>query len=84
MALSIKDPETDRLAREIAQRSGESLTEAVKTSLRERVERLRHRQEPTNLAERIMTIGRRCAELPELDSRSADEIIGYDKNGLPR
>ncbi len=31
----------------------------------------------------MMEISRRCAELPELDSRSADEIIGYDENGLP-
>jgi hypothetical protein len=31
----------------------------------------------------ILAISQRCAELPELDTRSADEILGYDKNGLP-
>ncbi len=31
----------------------------------------------------IMEISRRCAALPELDPRSANEIIGYDENGLP-
>ncbi len=31
----------------------------------------------------IMEISRRCAALPELDPRSANEIIGYDDNGFP-
>jgi len=31
----------------------------------------------------MMEISRRCAALPELDPRSADEIIGYDENGIP-
>jgi hypothetical protein len=31
----------------------------------------------------ILEVGRRCAAAPELDPRSADEIIGYDANGLP-
>ena len=31
----------------------------------------------------IMEISRRCAALPELDPRSADDIVGYDENGLP-
>jgi len=30
-----------------------------------------------------MEISRRCGALPELDPRSADEIIGYDENGIP-
>jgi antitoxin VapB len=35
------------------------------------------------LAAELLEIGAHCAALPELDSRSADEIIGYDENGLP-
>ncbi|WP_295433991.1 hypothetical protein [uncultured Thiodictyon sp.] len=31
----------------------------------------------------IMEISRRCAALPELDPRSADDIVGYDENGWP-
>lgn len=41
MPLTIVNPETDRLARELAQRTGESLTEAVTVALRERLERVR-------------------------------------------
>ena len=43
MALSVKDPEADRLAREIAARTGETLTQAIVVALRERLARLRGR-----------------------------------------
>lgn len=83
MALSIKDPEADRLAREVAKATGETLTDAVVQSLRERLARLRRARAP-HLATELLKIGRRCARLPLRDERSADEIIGYDEQGLPR
>ena len=85
MPLSIKDPDADRLARALAQRTGETLTEAVINALRERLEReLRKDQSIENLIEDVMEIGRRCAALPLLDPRRPDEILDYDNNGLPR
>jgi antitoxin VapB len=84
MALSIKHPEADRLARELARSTGESLTEAVMTALRERLVRERRKAAAPRLREEIRAIRERCARLPVLDSRSAGEIIGYDENGLPR
>jgi antitoxin VapB len=83
MALSIKDPEADRLAREVARATGETLTAAVVQSLRERLARVRRKRGP-GLAEEILKIGRRCARLAVKDRRSADEIITYDEHGLPR
>jgi antitoxin VapB len=83
MALSIKDPEADRLARELAARTGETLTEAVVKSLRERLARKRARSVPTRLADTLGEIGRRCATLPVVDHRPPDEILGYDEDGLP-
>lgn len=83
MALSIKDPEADRLAREVAKATGETLTAAVVQSLRERLARVRRRQ-GRRLGEEILKIGRRCAELPVEDARSDEEILGYDERGLPR
>lgn len=84
MAISLKDPETDRLARQVASLTGETLTEAIRTSLRER---LRHEQlkrgEGPELAKALEEIARRCAALPVLDHRSDDEILGYDENGIP-
>lgn len=84
MALSLADPETDSLARQVASLTGETLTEAVRTSLAERLRRERlKRGRPADLADELEAIVRRCDALPVLDNRSADEIIGYDENGLP-
>lgn len=84
MALSIKHPEADRLARELAEATGESLTEAVLNALRERLRRERGRIGGPRLVDELRAIGRRCAALPRLDERAADEILGYDRDGLPR
>ena len=83
MALSIKNPEADRLARELAARTGESLTEAVVTALRERLVRETGRARPVPLREELAAIRRRCAALPVLDDQPADEILDYDDRGLP-
>ena len=85
MPLSIEDPTADQLARALAQRTGETLTEAVINALRERLEREQRKdQTGESLAEDVMEIGRHCASLPLLDSRQPDEILGYDGNGLPQ
>ncbi len=85
MALSLKDPEADRLAREVAERTGETLTGAIVVALRERLARLRARPaKKQQLIDDMRAIGRRCAALPVLDDRSKDEILGYDENGIPR
>ena len=86
MALSLKDPETDRLAREVAKLTGETLTEAVRNSLIDRLarERLRRGRPAQRLADALDTLARECAALPDLDTRSADEILDYDQNGMWR
>lgn len=38
---------------------------------------------PVRLRDELVAIGRHCAELPELDPRSAEEISGYDEHGIP-
>lgn len=83
MAFSLKDPETDRLARAVAALTGETLTAAVRNALAERLERERLRRgEVADLAARIREIGEHCASLPDFDTRTPDEIIGYDENGM--
>ncbi len=85
MPLSIKDPDADRLARSLAQRTGETLTQAVINALRERLEREQRKDQAVeSVVEDVMEIGRHCAALPLLDERPADEILGYDENGLPQ
>ena len=81
MALSIKNPLAEELAREVAAESGESLTQAIIHSLEERLERLRGRRRSPDLLETMLAISDRCSSLPDLDTRSADEILGYDDRG---
>jgi antitoxin VapB len=84
MALSIKMPEADRLARRLAETTGETITVAVLLAIRERLEREeRKRLNKAALLEEIRTISHHCASLPVLDTRSEDEILGYDENGIP-
>jgi len=83
MALSIKNPQADRLARELAELTGEGLTEAVMNALKERLRRERGRAYPAPLREELATIRERCSRLPVRDPRSAEEIIGYDDAGVP-
>jgi antitoxin VapB len=82
MALRIDNPQAENLAKELANRTGESVAQAVITALRERLERETRRQQPS-LAEDLVRIGQECAALPVLDERTPDEILGYDENGLP-
>ena len=84
MALSLKDQETDSLARQVAALTGEALTQAVRGALRLRLrhEQLKRGERPWDDAA-IDAIVERFNALPVLDSRTADEILGYDGNGLP-
>lgn len=84
MALSIKDPETESLARALAKRTGESITIATKRALQERLRRVPAAPRKSLLLEDLAAIRRRCAALPVLDARTPDDIIGYDGHGLPR
>lgn len=83
MPLSIKNPEADRLSRELARRQGKSITDAVIDALRAELERERRRLRPEAVAERVLATARRYSELPTLDRRHDDEILGYDREGIP-
>ncbi|MEI2638776.1 MAG: type II toxin-antitoxin system VapB family antitoxin [Microthrixaceae bacterium] len=78
MALSIKSELADRLARELASLTGESITDAVVRSLEDRLRMERRRQSPD-----VRDLLTRFAQLPVLDDRPADAILGYNEDGLP-
>ncbi len=85
MVLSIKDPEADRLARRVAEITGETITEAVVVSLRERLAKEEAKtKDVDSLIEDVRAISEHFRSLPVLDSRSDDEILGYDENGIAR
>jgi antitoxin VapB len=85
MTISIKDPLVDKLAREVAANMHGTITQAVLESLREKLDRQKrqHGRRKSQRLENMLEIVRRCASMPVHDHRSADEILGYDENGLP-
>ena len=84
MSLNIKSDEAHRLARQLAQLTGESMTEAVTRALAERLERIGH-ERGGGLANRLLAIGKHCAAHLKEPYRSIDhnELL-YDALGLPR
>jgi antitoxin VapB len=85
MALSIRDPDTDRLARELARLTGETMTSAIRVALEQRLEREKRRRqaEIDRRRKAVDAIVERFSTLPVLDDRSEEEILGYDEHGLP-
>ena len=83
MSLNIKNPETCRLAQEMAELAGESKTQAITVALRERLER--ERSSSDTLAADLHAIGQRCAALAR-PGPSATEIGAflYDERGVPK
>jgi antitoxin VapB len=84
MALNIKNTEVDELARELARLKHSSITDVILEALRESLARESARSRGRSLKDDLREIGLRCAALPDLDTRSPDEIIGYDEIGVPR
>jgi antitoxin VapB len=84
MALNIRNSEVEELAGALARLTGETKTEAVRQALLDRLVRLRRERAKRPLVDELDVIARECAALPVRDRRPADEILGYDENGLPR
>ncbi len=84
VALNIKDPATDRLARELAAATGESITDALRVAIEERLARVRTRPRPPSEATILDDIVSRGRARTDRAHLSEDEILGYGPDGLPR
>ena len=84
MALNIKDPLTDDLARRLAAETGESITVAVRVAMEERLERLERERRRQGRRPQLGRYIERARARRLLDARPAEEILGYDDNGLPQ
>lgn len=84
MSLKINDEETLRLIEELARETGEGITAAVTSAVRESLERLRCEREKS-LTDRLLAIGKDCApRLKEPFRSAAHGEYFYDERGLPR
>jgi len=87
MALNIKNPETYRLVKELADATGESMTAAVTEAVRERLQRVRAEQ-PDDVEARVQRILELAAVIrdnapPGYFDQDFDELL-YDEMGLPK
>jgi antitoxin VapB len=82
-SLNIKNPETYKLARQLARETGESLTAAVTTALRERLDIVRRRRKSEAIYDAIHSISERSAKLLQGPPLDHGEML-YDENGLPK
>lgn len=86
MHLNIKNHEAHELAKELAELTGESMTEAVLVALRERL--ARERNTPEQIEERTKAILAMGAEIasrlpPEFLTMNVNDYL-YDERGLPK
>jgi antitoxin VapB len=85
MAVIIEDEETDRLVRQLAERTGEPVDVAVRRAVFDRLQRVPLNEE--EIARRKRKLGEVLAyfdSLPRINEHlTDDELIGYDENGLP-
>jgi antitoxin VapB len=84
MVLHIRDPEAERLARELAARAGQPITRVLVEALRAKLQREKAKATFPRLNDEIMAIGRRTAALPRRTGLAVNEILGYDERGMPR
>ncbi|MBE7183170.1 MAG: type II toxin-antitoxin system VapB family antitoxin [Methylobacterium mesophilicum] len=81
MGMNIKSDEVERLVRQLADETGESLTEAIRRSVEERLARF---QRERDVAERIRKIDALLANLPPVPPGvTSDHSDLYDEDGLP-
>jgi antitoxin VapB len=84
MALNIKNSKAEQLARELARQTGESVTEAIRRAVEDRLQRVKGRRIARSFVEDVQDILRRVDALPTLDKRAEEEILGYGEFGIPR
>jgi antitoxin VapB len=85
MPLNVKNEEAHELARQLAELTDTTITEAVIKAIRETLTRERRRRSVNRdrLLQDLSRIAEECATLPVLDGRNVDEILGYDRQGIP-
>ena len=85
MSMNIKSKEAHELARELADLTGESMTEAVTQALKERLQRIGAERTKEAKIQELLAIGRDCAAHMKEPFKSIDhgELL-YDERGLPK
>lgn len=84
MALIINDPETERLAHDLARLTGKNIATAMRRAVEEELRRVVAHSRKDILLEELAEIRRRWSAIPVIDGRTPEQILRYDERGLPR
>ena len=82
MALSIRNPYAEQLARQVSTLTEENITQAIIKALENRLESLKGKKTIVDVEQQILAISQRCGALPDQDQRTDEEIMGYNKDGI--
>ena len=82
MGVSIKSAEAERKLRRVSRLLGKSMTATVIELADGKLKELDAKKDRERRLHKVDEIVRRVSALPVLDDRSADEILGYNKDGL--
>ena len=81
MAINIKNQKAENLAKQLAEKTGETITDTIIHALEDRLERVEGSRITPDLVNEIMSIASRCSALPLKDNRTSEEILGYSQTG---
>ena len=73
----------DLVVNDLFKRNNFKILRANKADKVEKLLREQGRRMPREMKSSLLEIGQRCASLPDKDTRSPDEILGYNSKGLP-
>jgi antitoxin VapB len=82
--MNIASPKVHELAQRLARLTGEDVETALERAVEERLSRVSANPPQGDRHEAMRTFFDRISRMTVTDSRSADEIIGYGSDGLPR
>ncbi|MEA3543999.1 MAG: type II toxin-antitoxin system VapB family antitoxin [Thermodesulfobacteriota bacterium] len=82
MALSIRNPYAEQLARQVASLTNENITQTIIKALENRMESLKGKKTIVDVEQQIISISQRCNALPDMDDRNDEEIMNYNENGV--
>jgi len=82
MGLNIKDPEAHKLAQQLADETGQTMTRAVTEALRETLDRVRKKKSKKMTVEEMLEIGRQFRRHLKAPARPCGTSIR--REGLPK
>ncbi len=77
MPITVKNEKVENMVREVARLSGCSLTDAIGHALGNQLRQLKQARRAPRTQDVLLEISSRCGALPDVDTRSPEEILAF-------